>query len=93
MGKKTVRIPMEEELIAQLDARSLQEGRSRAEVLQEACRSYLKEPGRPGDKPQGALAFVGAWGDLMSDEEIDQFIADIYAAREQDTGRPVDLEP
>ena len=27
----------------------------------------------------------------MSDAEIDQFIADIYEARERDLGRPVDL--
>jgi hypothetical protein len=34
---------------------------------------------------------VGAWSDI-SDEEIDAFIADIYAQRDKDTGRPVSLE-
>ena len=37
------------------------------------------------------LALVGGWGGLK-DEEIDQFISDIYAAREKDVPRPVELE-
>ena len=41
-------------------------------------------------RPRGALALIGAWGDL-DDREIEAMIADIYAAREQDTGRPVEL--
>lgn len=42
--------------------------------------------------PPGTPAFVGAWADLVSDEEIDQFIADIYASRERDTRRPASSE-
>ena len=42
-------------------------------------------------RPPGFLALIGAWGEL-GDAEIDAMIADIYAAREQDTGRPVVLE-
>ena len=42
-------------------------------------------------RPRGALALVGAWGDL-DDREIEAMVADIYAAREQDTGRDVALE-
>ena len=38
-----------------------------------------------------AIALVGGWGGL-EDEEIDQFISDIYAAREKDVPRPVELE-
>ena len=41
--------------------------------------------------PKGALALVGAWAEV-SDEEIDAFIADVYAQRERDMGRPVSLE-
>ncbi len=41
-------------------------------------------------RPRGALALIGAWGDL-DDREIEAMVADIYAAREQDTGRPVEL--
>ena len=37
------------------------------------------------------LALVGAWG-VLEDEEIDQFISDIYAAREKEVPRPVELE-
>ena len=42
-------------------------------------------------RPRGALALIGAWGDL-GDREIEAMVADIYAAREQDTGRHVELE-
>ena len=40
---------------------------------------------------RGALALVGAWGDV-GDKKLDQLVADIYARREMDTGRPVELE-
>jgi prevent-host-death family protein len=40
----------------------------------------------------GALGLVGAWGDLMTNEEIDEMIAHIYETRERDLGRPVNLE-
>ena len=43
------------------------------------------------EHPMGALALVGAWREL-GDAEIDQFISDIYAAREKDVARPVELE-
>ena len=39
----------------------------------------------------GFLALVGAWREL-GDEKIDALVADIYAAREKDFGRPVVLE-
>ena len=39
-------------------------------------------------EPEGALALVGLWADLVTDEEIDEMVAHIYAEREKDTGRP-----
>ena len=42
-------------------------------------------------RPRGALALVGAWGEV-EDEDLDSLIGDIYAGRDRDTGRPVDLE-
>ena len=42
--------------------------------------------------PQGALVLIGAWGDVGSDE-VDSLIDEIYAKRQQDTGRCVALEP
>ena len=41
-------------------------------------------------RPRGALALIGAWADLP-DDEIEAVVADIYAAREHDTGRQVEL--
>ncbi len=43
-------------------------------------------------RPRGALALVGAWGEFVEDGEIDTMLEEIYAARERDSGRPVDLE-
>jgi prevent-host-death family protein len=43
------------------------------------------------DKLPWPFALAGAWGDL-SDEEIDSFVRDVYASRERDPGRPVELE-
>ncbi|MBI2965910.1 MAG: type II toxin-antitoxin system Phd/YefM family antitoxin [Chloroflexi bacterium] len=42
-------------------------------------------------RPQGALALVGAWRDIP-DRKLDALLSDIYAARQRDTGRPVNLE-
>ena len=44
-----------------------------------------------GVPPQGALALIGAWGEI-DDHEVDPMVEDIYAARRLDTGRPVELE-
>ena len=41
-------------------------------------------------RPLGALALVGAWAEL-GNEKIDALVAHIYAEREKDLGRPVDL--
>ena len=51
------------------------------------------ENARGGEKvrPGGALALVGAWGEL-EDEEIDKLIEEIYAARQRDTGRSMELD-
>lgn len=43
-------------------------------------------------RPRGALALVGAWGELVEDEEIDAMLEEVYAERARDTGRAVDLE-
>ena len=43
-------------------------------------------------RPLGALALVGAWREVAN-EDLESVIQDIYAQREKDTGRPVELEP
>jgi len=42
-------------------------------------------------RPDWALSLVGAWREV-GDEEIDALVAHIYAEREKDMGRPVELE-
>lgn len=42
-------------------------------------------------RPQGALTLVGAWREV-EDADLDALIADIYARREEDMGRPVEFE-
>lgn len=46
-----------------------------------------------GGRPRGAIALVGAWGDIVDDGEMDSMIEDVYAEREKDGGRVVDLDP
>ena len=46
---------------------------------------------RAGEEPDPLLALAGLWGDIMTNEEIDDFVKDIYEARARDLGRPVDL--
>ena len=41
-------------------------------------------------RPRGALALVGAWGEV-ADDDVDALIADIYARRAGATGRRVEL--
>ncbi|MEZ4503964.1 MAG: type II toxin-antitoxin system Phd/YefM family antitoxin [Dehalococcoidia bacterium] len=49
------------------------------------------EAGQPAARqPAGAMALVGLWHDVP-DEEIDTFVADVRATRDQDTGRQVEL--
>ena len=42
-------------------------------------------------EPAGIFALAGLWEGIMTDEEVDEFIRHIYAEREKDKGRPVDL--
>jgi prevent-host-death family protein len=39
------------------------------------------------ERPQGLLALRGLWADVLTDEEIDEFIHHIYAERIRDKGR------
>lgn len=41
-------------------------------------------------RPLGAIALVGAWGEV-EERDVDALLQEIYAERERDTGRPVDL--
>lgn len=93
MDNQAIQVQLDADLLAALDSRARSEGRSRAEVIRAACRSYLEnqETGPVLAHRRGALALMGAWSDV-SDEEIDTFIADVYAERANDVGRPVDLE-
>ena len=42
-------------------------------------------------RPQGALALVGAWREV-EDTHVESLMEHIYAEREKDTGRPVELD-
>lgn len=52
-------------------------------------RLEQRDAAPPG--PGGALAIIGAWKDVPK-EELDALVADIYAERDRDTGRPVDMK-
>ena len=52
----------------------------------------LEESDLLAPSPAGALALVGAWGDI-EDDAIDDFIDDVIRGRMEDRGRGVSLEP
>jgi prevent-host-death family protein len=66
-------------------------GKPLAALVSMADFERIAEEQAEAGEPLGALALVGAWGDV-ADADIDAFIADVYAERERDTGRPVELE-
>ena len=68
-----------------------QKGAAPVALVSLADLARLEREDGTGWESLGLLSLVGAWSDL-SDEEIDQFIADIYASREADMGRPVELD-
>lgn len=43
------------------------------------------------ERPHGALALAGAWREV-DDKDLESMVEEIYGARENDAGRPVDLE-
>ena len=49
-----------------------------------------QEPATPA-RPQGALALVGVWRE-MNEKELESLIEEIYAGRQKDMGRRVELE-
>lgn len=51
----------------------------------------LERNEEPSELGHWALALIGAWREV-GDEEIDALVAHIYAEREKDMGRPVELE-
>ena len=51
----------------------------------------LEETHDTKERPLGALALVGAWGDV-EEADLESVITSIYAQRERETGRAVELE-
>ena len=50
----------------------------------------LEREGDAPSRPLGALGLVGAWGEV-EERDLESVVQEIYAERERDTGRPVDL--
>ncbi len=50
-----------------------------------------REEGGAPSRPLGAIALVGAWGEA-EEGDLDAVLEEIYAGRERDTGRPVDID-
>ncbi|MDP2936064.1 MAG: type II toxin-antitoxin system Phd/YefM family antitoxin [Dehalococcoidia bacterium] len=66
-------------------------GKPVAALVSVAELERLEQGRATSGRPRGALALLGAWRDV-GDEIIDAIVADIYAHRELDKGRPVELE-
>jgi prevent-host-death family protein len=65
-------------------------GRALAALVSLEELAQLEDKVAQGPAPRGALGLIGAWDDA-TDEEIDALIEDIYAQRERDLPRPVEL--
>ena len=48
------------------------------------------EKGDAPSRPLGAIALAGVWGEV-EEVDLDAVLEEIYAGRERDTGRPVDI--
>ena len=66
-------------------------GKAIAAIVSMAALALLEEERERSARRQGALALVGAWRDVP-DDELDELVLSIYAARERDTGRAVEVE-
>ena len=51
---------------------------------------YLEQAQATSEQPQGVLAFAGAWREV-DDEDMESMVEAIYAERDNDLGRPVEL--
>lgn len=51
---------------------------------------HLKRVQATSEQPQGALALAGAWREV-EDKDMESLMAEIYADRDNDQGRPVEL--
>lgn len=49
-----------------------------------------REQGNVSSRPLGAVALVGAWAEV-EEQDLDTVLGEIYAERQRDSGRPVDL--
>ena len=66
-------------------------GRPLAALVRVEDLERLEAEGREvSSRSLGALALVGAWGEV-EDRDLDTLLEEVYAERERDTGRPVDL--
>ena len=52
---------------------------------------HLEQEQTTSARPQGALALVGSWREV-NEKHLESLIEDIYADRDRDTGRSVELE-
>ena len=66
-------------------------GRPLAALVSMADLEFLGQDRAASARPHGALALAGAWREV-DDEDLEALIEDIYAGRENDAGRPVELE-
>jgi len=66
-------------------------GKPAAAIVSVEELAKLEQLDEPKTPPLGFLALVGLWSDV-DDKDMDEMVEYIYRTREEDTGRPVDLE-
>ncbi len=84
-GKGIEDVTTIKEVVAEYKARP-KEATSLDAYIEQGAERLMQSP-----HPQGALALAGAWREVK-DRDMASLVEDIYAAREKDTGRPVELD-
>jgi hypothetical protein len=81
MVKKVIQVPVDEELLTALDQTSRKQNKARAELIREACQSYLAQAESEGldrvyqqgyerlpEGPQLGQAQIGLAGEILLEE-------------------------
>lgn len=84
-GKDIGNVATIQEAVAEYVVRT-EEATSPDAYIEQGAERLMQSP-----RPQGALALAGAWREVK-EKDMESLVEDIYAAREKDTGRPVELD-
>ncbi|MBI2886209.1 MAG: ribbon-helix-helix protein, CopG family [Chloroflexi bacterium] len=75
MKGKIIQVPMDEELVAKLDARAEKAGRPRAEIIRAACRAHLRRL----EEAEQEQAYIEGYRRIPEDPALAEAMASLAA--------------